>query len=362
MNGSQLNTQIKAIFKGYGWVLHTAYWSIVLILYYSSVQSLSKAGLYPPNFLVYSYAVRLSCLFFLCYSFLLFLIPLYKSANQFYFWLTLIGLVIFWDLAHISLVALIAHNFPSIHRQPDGTFYGIMKNQGFMFACFFAFFIAFYYFQDIFIRQRELQMLIKFKTEKIALESSFLKSQINPHFLFNTLNNIYALSLKKSKQTPVIIERLESLLHYMLYECKADLVPLADEFTFTNSYIDLEKLRHREEQCVVTVAIKGEVGNQHIAPLLLINFLENAFKHGTKTTYGNSWIDMKVTVYQQSLHFELQNSKPLLTSVLQPNIEYNGGIGLKNVRRRLEILYPGKHKLVITDQKDRFGVDLRVNF
>lgn len=241
-------------------------------------------------------------------------------------------------------------------------FWSILKDQSFTFVILFTFFIAFYYFRDIFVRQREIQLLAKFKTEKIALESSFLKSQVNPHFLFNTLNNIYALSLKKSEQTPVIIERLESLLHYMLYECKADFVRLSDEFTFTNSYIALEKLRHREDQCVVTVNINGEVNIQRIAPLLLINFLENAFKHGTKTSFGKSWINMEVTVAHHSMHFVLQNSKPLQILIRQPNAEYTGGIGLKNVKRRLEILYPGKHSLQIKDLKDRFEVDLTVNF
>jgi len=273
------------------------------------------------------------------------------------------GLVLFWYALQIFFIKELLLYFPQISGLPEMQITALISRYSFNFVVLFAFFIAFYYFMDIYERQRELQLLAKFKTEKIALESSFLKSQVNPHFLFNTLNNIYALSLKKSGQTPVIIDRLESLLHYMLYDCKADMVLLADEFTFTDSYIALEKLRHRDDRCIVTVNVEGNVANQYIAPLLLINFLENAFKHGTKTSFGKSWITMNVSVNKDFMHFNLQNSKPLMISGnKQPIDEYRGGIGLKNVKRRLEILYPEKHKLSISNIKDRFEVDLVLSF
>jgi len=137
-------------------------------------------------------------------------------------------------------------------------------------------------------------------------------------------------------------------------------VPLENEFTFTDSYIALEKLRHKEDQISVTVQINGEIGNKKIAPLLLINFLENAFKHGTKTSFGNSWINLEIDVKEETVHFKLQNSKPF-NMVGQAISEYKGGIGLKNVKRRLEILYPQRHELNINNLKDRFEVDLFIN-
>ncbi len=277
------------------------------------------------------------------------------------FWLSMVALIAFWYMVQVGLMKISVMQYPKINRLPAASFQSITRRHFFGFLAMFIFFMAFYYFMDIYDRQREIKLLAQFKTEKIALESSFLKSQVNPHFLFNTLNNIYSLSLKKSEQTPVIIERLESLLHYMLYECKSDMVPLADEFTFTNSYIALEKLRHREEDCVVTIAITEDIHNRFIAPLLLINFLENAFKHGTKTSFGKSWINMTVTMEKQCMHFNLQNSKPMQIISDNPAVEYSGGIGLKNVERRLQILYPGKHTLAINDLKDRFEVDLIVD-
>lgn len=343
-------------------MLHLLYWSVIAIVFYLQVNAAAKAGKYPYTYLLEASFIRIICLFLLCYCFVLFIIPQYRQHNKSFFWPVLLFAIGFWDLLHVILVWIVVLYTPALSHRADLDFKSLFMRQSPSFAILFVFFIAFYYFRDIFVRQREIQLLAKFKTEKIALESSFLKSQVNPHFLFNTLNNIYALSLKKSAQTPVIIEKLESLLHYMLYECKADYVKLSDEFTFTNSYIALEKLRHRDDQCIVTINIKGDIQHQNIAPLLLINFLENAFKHGTKASFGKSWINMEVVVEANSMHFVLQNSKPLQLSAMQPISEYTGGIGLKNVKRRLEILYPGKHKLLISDQKDRFNVDLTVNF
>ncbi|TDO23952.1 sensor histidine kinase [Pedobacter duraquae] len=357
-----IKNQISSVFKGKKWRLHVIYWTLLAVVFYFQYKAALVAPKYP---LAYTMEVSLSrflTLILLCYSFLFFVMPLYRPKKLIYFWISLILLVFLADCLQVVFVKLILLQFPSLNPIPDTAFLSMLGKYIFALIALFSFFIAAFYFQDIYDRQREIQVLAKFKTEKIALESSFLKSQVNPHFLFNTLNNIYALSLKKSEQTAVIIERLESLLHYMLFECKADLVLLAQEFTFTNSYIALEKLRHRDDQCTVTMNVEGEVKDQYIAPLLLINFLENAFKHGTKASFGKSWINMDIKVSAGGLHFLLQNSKPLQVSLTQPISEYTGGIGLKNVKRRLEILYPGKHTLSITEKKDRFEVDLTLSF
>ncbi|WP_316748221.1 sensor histidine kinase [Pedobacter gandavensis] len=256
---------------------------------------------------------------------------------------------------------LLISTIPIMSTRPEFNWSTMFGNRMLLYLFMSSTFIAFYYFIDIYDRQKEIQRLEGFKSEKIELESRFLKSQVNPHFLFNTLNNIYALSLKKSERTPVVIEKLESLLHYMLYECKEDLVELDDEFTFTNSYIALEKLRHNEDLCTITTTIKGPTTGRKIAPLLLINFLENAFKHGTKTSFGKSWINMEIEVLKKELHFKLQNSKPESTTH-QAFSEYQGGIGLTNVKRRLEILYPKRHKLTIHNAPDHFEIYLILNF
>jgi len=360
---SGIKHQFDLTFKGSRWILHVLYWCLLSFLFAYQVKSAQAINSYPFQYVIISSIIRFSILILTSYTFLFIVIPLYKSSRLLIFWMSMLVMMAGYFTLEIALLKLGTIPYPTISALHDMEIWELAKRHNLNYWAFFGFFIAFYYFLNIYDRQREIQMLAKFKTEKIALESSFLKSQVNPHFLFNTLNNIYALSLKKSEQTPIIIERLESLLHYMLHECKADMVPLTDEFTFTNSYIALEKLRHREEQCVVQVDITGDTENLYIAPLLLINFLENAFKHGTKTSFGKSWINMLVQVTPEFMHFNLQNSKPLLIAGRQNVIsEYKGGIGLKNVKRRLQILYPGKHDLTITERKDRFEVDLIVNF
>ncbi|WP_165500437.1 sensor histidine kinase [Pedobacter psychroterrae] len=297
----------------------------------------------------------------MCYTFQFVVMPYHRIGKKYLYWTSLAGLLLLTFLLQISLIKLVIIDLPASATKTNFEFGTLALSNISSFILLFSTFLAFYYFVDIYDQQKEIKQLEHYKTQKIALESSFLKTQINPHFLFNTLNNIYALSLKKSEQTKVIIERLESLLHYMLYECKADLVPLANEFKFTESYISLEKLRHKEDRCSIDVRITGDPQHHMIAPLLLVNFLENAFKHGTKSSFGKSWIAMDIVIKANSMHFKLQNSKPF-EAVGQAIIEYKGGIGLKNVKRRLEILYPRRHTLKLTNAKDRFEVDLFINF
>ncbi|RZM29610.1 MAG: GHKL domain-containing protein [Pedobacter sp.] len=362
MASRTIKNQISSVFKGKKWRLHVIYWTLLALIFFFQYRSVAMAKTIPTIYAIDISITRFITLIILCYTFLFFVLPLYRPSKLIYFWISLISLVILADCLQVILAKLVLTQFPTLNVMPGMDFMSLLAKYSFVLIALFCFFIAAFYFQDIYDRQREIQLLAKFKTEKIALESSFLKSQVNPHFLFNTLNNIYALSLKKSDQTAVIIERLESLLQYMLFECKADLVLLSQEFTFTNSYIALEKLRHRDDQCTVTMNITGEDTGQYIAPLLLINFLENAFKHGTKASFGKSWINMDIQIHPGGLHFLLQNSKPLQVSLTQPISEYTGGIGLKNVKRRLEILYPGKHTLSISEKKDRFEVDLTLSF
>lgn len=351
------------VFSKYRWLLHLLFW----VIFFSAIYLVTKHSKllnnpkFPHPFPILSISSFCLVLFLQSYTFLLFIIPLHKKEKKYIFWLSFPLVFLGWFVVNVAVVKLVISSIPSMSTRLEFGWWMFMSNSLLVYLFMSSIFIAFYYFVDIYERQNEIQRLESFKSEKIELESRFLKSQINPHFLFNTLNNIYALSLKKSNRTPIIIERLESLLHYMLYECKEDLVELDDEFTFTNSYISLEKLRHNEDQCTVTTTIKGNTAGHKIAPLLLINFLENAFKHGTKTSFGKSWIDMEIEVLKKELHFKLQNSKPD-TAVHQFFSEYQGGIGLKNVKRRLEILYPRRHKLTIHNAPDHFEIYLILNF
>jgi two-component system LytT family sensor kinase len=357
----RLKQHIAHSFGHYKWLLHLIFWSMLLGISYLQIKNTGSPDNppHPATSGTTLFFIKATLLLLLSYTFQFAIVPLYRNQKKYLFWLTFLGALLLAFGIRVLLIYLFTRNITDNYSSQQIANIGYQTFTGFLFP--FIFFIALYYFVDIYDQQKKIKRLIRFKTQKIGLESSFLKSQVNPHFLFNTLNNIYALSLRKSEQTPVIIEKLESLLHYMLYDCKADLVPLENEFTFTNSYIALEKLRHKEDQCVVTVTITGEPKGKMIAPLLLINFLENAFKHGTKTSFGKSWINLNIDIHQHGIHFKLQNSKPL-SAIGQAISEYQGGIGLQNVERRLQILYPRRHKLIMSNLKDRFEIDLTINF
>lgn len=189
--------------------------------------------------------------------------------------------------------------------------------------------------------------------EKLQAELQLLKSQVHPHFLFNTLNNLYSLTLHQSKQSPEVVLKLSDLLRYMLYECDATEVALAKEVAFLKNYIGLEQLRYGD-RLDMSVTISGDWQNKHIAPLLLVPFVENAFKHGTSEQLEQAWMSLDLNVQGNHLKFKLINS-------IDPEghvAEQMGGIGLQNVRKRLELLYPDRHELRIMAEEETFMVIL----
>ncbi len=196
------------------------------------------------------------------------------------------------------------------------------------------------------------------QTQTMQSELRFLKSQINPHFLFNTLNNLYALTLKKSDKAPEIVIKLSEMMRYMLYECNEKRVPLSKEVNYIQNYLDLEALRQGKE-VEINFDVYGEVTNQTIAPLMFIPFLENSFKHGLNHHINQGYVDIRLDVDQQMVRLRIENSKP--DSVPLPEHPRSGGIGLVNVRRRLNILYPEHYVLKIENEPNSYAVDLKID-
>ena len=201
--------------------------------------------------------------------------------------------------------------------------------------------------------QREKQTL---QTQTIQSELRFLKSQINPHFLFNTLNNLYALTLKKSDKAPEIVLKLSEIMRYMLYECNEKQVLLTKEIQYIYNYLDLERLRQTGAS-EISFTTEGNISEQQVAPLLFVPFLENSFKHGLNTHMkGGGFVRIHLKVIGDELEFHIENSKAeQLPRQVHPR---SGGIGLTNVKQRLKILYPEKYKLQIQDEPHRYGVTL----
>jgi LytS/YehU family sensor histidine kinase len=196
----------------------------------------------------------------------------------------------------------------------------------------------------------------KLTEEKLAAELGFLKSQVHPHFLFNTLNNLYALTLIKSDKTPDIVLKLSGLLDYMIYKSNDDFVPLKKEMEILESYIELEKMRYNE-RLELKYEIEGEVDSHQIAPLILLPFIENSFKHGASNDRTRPNIKIHFKIEPEYLQLNVLNSVP---GEIKKDESVSEGIGLKNVSRRLELIYPNQHKLLIKRGENQFEVDLKI--
>ena len=199
-------------------------------------------------------------------------------------------------------------------------------------------------------KQKETELLAK---EKTKAELQLLKAQVHPHFLFNTLNNIYFFTLTNSTEAPMMIKKLSGMLHYILHECDQPLVPLEKEVKMIRDYMALEKIRYAE-QMQMTIDIEDDHNNKMIAPLLLIPFVENSFKHGASKMITQPWVKLYIYIENNMLHFTIRNSKP---PTKEP-IAAKGNIGLKNVTKRLELLYPGTHELNIVSEPGSYAVQL----
>lgn len=200
------------------------------------------------------------------------------------------------------------------------------------------------------IKQRALMLAHQ---ERITAQLQLLKAQLHPHFLFNTLNNVYSFALENSPKTPGLILKLSSLLSYILYECKTDEVLLEKEVEVMKNYIELEKERYGDK-IDISVNIEGAIEGQYITPLLILPFLENAFKHGTSEQLERPWMNVDIAVKDHVLHCKVVNSKNEFVAFRE------NGVGIANVRKRLELIYPNKHDLKLTDEGDFFVVKLLV--
>jgi len=188
-------------------------------------------------------------------------------------------------------------------------------------------------------------------SQKNKKELESLRNQLNPHFLFNSLNSIYSLAVKNAEDTPEAIIMLSELMRYMLYKANDAQVLLKEEIAYIENYIRLQRLRivHNEH---VKISIRGNMATQRISPLLFISYIENAFKYGTDFS-GNTMITIQISISNNELQFKCIN---LISS--RTKIDRDSGIGMKNTQERLKLLYPNKHVLTLTEENNRFIVNL----
>lgn len=209
--------------------------------------------------------------------------------------------------------------------------------------------------KDRFEEQRKQRALEK---EKMAAELNFLRAQMHPHFLFNTLNNLYLLTLKKSEKAPETVIKLSEIMDYMLYQCTEPVVPIEKEIKLIENYIGLEMLRYGDR---LEIVFDKEVDNAQtkIAPLLLLSMVENAFKHGVSGDIGQPKVEIGLILVGDSLNFRVFNTKSKLVQGDEQN--YKKGIGMSNTKRQLELIYPDCHEVNIEEEEESYMVDIFID-
>lgn len=197
--------------------------------------------------------------------------------------------------------------------------------------------------------QRNLQL----QKENAEAQLQLLKAQVHPHFLFNTLNNIYSHTQNTAPVASQLVMGLSDMLRFILYECNQPVVALSKELKMIRDYISLEQIRY-DDQLDLHIDLPTNTHNLGIAPLLLLPFIENSFKHGISHMIEQPWLNLQIRLEENRMYLKLMNGK-----ANEPgNENYNGGIGILNVRKRLDLLYPGRYELTITNEEDVFIVNL----
>ncbi len=327
--------------------IYLAYWVLVtLIFLYDRTYLIQKIGL--PNFFICT-VVRVALLIGLAWLNINWLIPRHLLPGKYgsYFglvFLLIIGYLLIQSLfdyylfgyvlgpnRNVSLSAALIYNFTHT-------------------SLYLLLTIALKFSIDWYEQKKVLQ---EAQVDKLQAEVDYLRSQVNPHFLFNALNNLYALTIKKSDKAPDVVLKLSELMEYMLYESNEAYVPLEKEINYLNNYLELEKIR-QENQADIRLKVTGAAGNCRIPPFLILPLVENAFKHGIYKAMPHAYLHIDIQI-DKTLEVRIANSKPHLRQHGK-----SGGIGLLNLRKRLELLYPGKHVLQITEQADQYHAFLKL--
>ena len=231
------------------------------------------------------------------------------------------------------------------------------------------YFIAYYGFSDIslyfviyiFVSSllrlaRGWFQLQELEKEKTLAELKALKSQVNPHFLFNSLNSIYSLARKNSPTVPEKVIQLSDLMRHVIYNSDDDFILLSKEVEMVRNYIELQNLRTPENE-KIEIEVIGEVDGKNVAPLIFLPFVENSFKHGLKSGAKNPFVKIKIEVIENDLIFDIENSKGKTPEI---NDKKYRGIGIDNVKKRLDLIYPGRHSLKISETGNTFKVVLQI--
>jgi len=319
-------------------------WGLYCFIYYQINRHYSKESIIPYD-LIITIALQVFLVYFINSSYLW---KYYEKGKQVIYFLLSLALILYL-IPVIKLVVMILFNI--------NVTFSRLFTADLLLIYIITFILVFISISIRLIieREKEKRFFSEIEYQKREIELFALKNQIDSHFLFNTLNNIYGLALKKSDLAPKGILLLSEILSYVLYETKKDFYPLASEIHLINNYIELEKMRWGDEVDVI-FEINGNTNNAYITPLILFTFVENSFKHGIAKTIDNPWVKIKVSTGLNEILFEIENSVPL---VKESNaINSKDGIGIMNIKRRLNLLYPNNHYLISKMDEKSFYVGL----
>lgn len=278
-----------------------------------------------------------------------YLIRKYYKARKFFTYFTI--LIILIGIYIYSAIALESFIMPR-GRSAENILYAIIFN----FCNIARYCVIAFLFYDLQEKVDQEKQLAKIKIEKVNTEINYLRAQINPHFLFNTLNNLYGLALEKSERTPEVILKLSKMMDYMLFELDGSKVPLVKDVENLENYIELERIRQGNNARIVFNK-SGTINNQMIEPLLLLPLVENAFKHGVNKMIEGAYLEINLEIAGSGLRFEVKNNYRQSTSEKQ----MHSSIGLTNLRRRLELFYANHYTLSINDDSVNYHVMLTLD-
>jgi len=328
------------------WIVFFVFTATTSSWYYSSTQEV-----------LITYSIRIVFQLIVATSIIFIFIPKFLNTDKkglFFLSATLLLLITYVSCTVVKINYL-EPNYPVTYKNylsklSDHPFYGrIFQLKQFLW-------VSNYVVQPTFILlairfYRKQQALTKLNEQKKIAELTVLKNQLNPHFLFNTLNNLYALAYKKSEKTMLVIQKLSEILDYTLYGCNDRFVPIAKEIELIENYLTLEKVRYDDRvQISFTHQIETTVT---IAPLLLLTFIENAFKHGVSQELAKATISIDLKTEKNQIHFYIKNTKP--TTCIKNTKD---AIGIKNVKKQLDLIYKSNYELIIEDKDDWFLVAL----
>lgn len=336
---------------------HTLFWIVVFLFYTTSANERFDTT----EETIVTYLTHVTFQIIVAYSILYFIIVRYKKKQniiEVLFWCILLFFMVNFLYSTVRVFYLEPH-YPNCYKaffKKNGqiSFIERILNWKDIFIS-----LPLFYLQPLFFLvalqyyEKEYQQS-KINEQKKIDELKALRNQLNPHFLFNTLNNLYLLTVEKSDKAPEVIEKLSGILDYMLYGTDDTFVSLKKEIQLIENYLSLEQIRY-EDRVEITFE-KKVYGNYKIAPLILLTFIENAFKHGVKNELEIAKVSLSLTTENNHIIFKLSNSKPQLKTTITKTTKKS--IGLKNIEHQLNLIYPNSHTLDIKDNDNLYAVTL----